>query len=268
MGARTGRSRLRQAFLALARLLEIGWSRRLGLRFNHLLPVGMGRPQVATARRWHLCVLARLSPRLTTNTVQEGRNAVTGGYRSQAPASEKSGLPVSDREAVFLIPVVARCSWVKSRGVVYSRSVGDGGQRSCTQSASPVRRASCSGSIVRPQALQFCLGVGKVIFNRQPLRSLRPGVRVTWSRCDRALLRRSTHSRSGQLIRSWPALAVARSMAGMAGCAATPAVAASMRWPRTGTAADGKIASGLPRQAGDRCPDRGKDVEVLVHAGG
>jgi hypothetical protein len=55
--------------------------------------------------------------------------------------------------------------------VVYSRSVGDGGQGSCTQSASasPVRRASCSGSIVRPQALQFCLGVGKVIFNRQPV---------------------------------------------------------------------------------------------------
>jgi hypothetical protein len=26
--------------------------------------------------------------------------------------------------------------------------------------------------------------------------------------------------------------------------------------------------SGLPRLAGDRCPDRGKDVEVLVHAGG
>jgi hypothetical protein len=53
--------------------------------------------------------------------------------------------------------------------VVYSRSVGDGGQRSCTRSASPVRRASCSGSIVRQQALQFCLGVGKVIFNRQPV---------------------------------------------------------------------------------------------------
>ena len=53
--------------------------------------------------------------------------------------------------------------------VVYPRSAGDGGQRSCTQSASPVRRASCSGSIVRPQALQFCLGVGEVIFNRQPV---------------------------------------------------------------------------------------------------
>jgi hypothetical protein len=25
---------------------------------------------------------------------------------------------------------------------------------------------------------------------------------------------------------------------------------------------------GLPRLAGDRCPDRGKDVEVLVYAGG
>jgi hypothetical protein len=37
------------------------------------------------------------------------------------------------------------------------------------RSASPVRRASCSGSIVRQQALQFCLGVGKVIFNRQPV---------------------------------------------------------------------------------------------------
>jgi len=64
----------------------------------------------------------------------------------------------------------------------------------------------------------------------------------------RAFLRfaHATHSRSGQLIGSWPALAVARSMAGMAGCAATPAVAASMRWPRTGTAAGGKIASGCP----------------------
>ena len=28
---------------------------------------------------------------------------------------------------------------------------------------------SGTGSIVRPQALQFCLGVGKVIFNRQPV---------------------------------------------------------------------------------------------------
>jgi hypothetical protein len=75
----------------------------------------------------------------------------------------ESGLPVSDREAVFSHPGNGPVF------VVYSRSVGDGGQRSCTQSASPVRRASCSGSIVRPQALQFCLGVGKVIFNRQPV---------------------------------------------------------------------------------------------------
>jgi hypothetical protein len=74
--------------------------------------------------------------------------------------------------------------------VVYSRSAGDGGQRSCTRSASPVRRASCSGSIVRRQALQFCLGVGKVIFNRQPVTFVAAGVRVTWFRCDRALLRR------------------------------------------------------------------------------
>ena len=75
----------------------------------------------------------------------------------------ESGLPVSDREAVFSHPGNGPVF------VVYSRSVGDGGQRSCTQSASPVRRASCSGSIVRPQALQFCLDVGKVIFNRQPV---------------------------------------------------------------------------------------------------
>jgi len=35
--------------------------------------------------------------------------------------------------------------------VVYSRSAGNGGQASCTQSASPVRPASCPGSIVRPR---------------------------------------------------------------------------------------------------------------------
>lgn len=124
----------------------------------------MGLPRAATARRWHLCVLARLSPRLTTNPVQEGRNAVTSARLSFAGASiRESGLPVSDREALSSHPGNGPVF------VVYSRSVGDGGQRSCTQSASPVRRASCSGSIVRPQALQFCLGVGKVIFNRQPV---------------------------------------------------------------------------------------------------
>ncbi len=102
--------------------------------------------------------------RLTTNTVQEGRNAVTaGGLSFAGTSSRESGLPVSDREALCSHPGNGPVV------VVYSRSVGDGGQRSCTQSASPVRRASCSGSIVRPQALQFCLGVGKVIVNRQPV---------------------------------------------------------------------------------------------------
>ena len=52
------------------------------------------------------------------------------------------------------------------------------------------------------------------------------------------------HSRSSQLIKPWPALAVARSMAGIADCVATPAMTPSMRWPRAGTVADGKIASG------------------------
>ena len=78
---------------------------------------------------------------------------------------------MSDREALFsLIPVNGPVV------VVYSRSVGDGGQASCTQSASPVRPASCPGSIVRPRTLQFCLGVGKVIFNRQPVTFVAVGV--------------------------------------------------------------------------------------------
>ena len=94
-------------------------------------------------------------------TVQEGVTQLPPGRLSFAGASiRESGLPVSDREALSSHPGNGPVF------VVYSRSVGDGGQRSCTQSASPVRRASCSGSIVRPQALQFCLGVGKVIFNR------------------------------------------------------------------------------------------------------
>ena len=74
------------------------------------------------------------------------------------------------------------------------------------------------------------------------------------------------HSRSSQLIKPWPGLAVARSMAGIADCVATPAMTLSMRWPRAGTVADGKDRSGQPRLAGDRCPGRGKDIEVLVHA--
>jgi len=60
--------------------------------------------------------------------------------------------------------------------VVYSRSAGNGGQASWTRSASPVRPESCPGSIVRPRALQFCLGVGKVIFNRQPVTPVAAGV--------------------------------------------------------------------------------------------
>jgi hypothetical protein len=165
MGARTGRSRLRQAFLALARRFCNRVVKKTGIGLQSPTPgrhgtsAGGHGPPLAS-----LCVLARLSPRLTTNTVQEGRNAVTaGGLSFAGTSSRESGLPVSDREALFSHlgngPVF----------VVYSRSVGDGGQRLCTQSASPVRRASCSGSIVRPQALQFCLGVGKVIFNRQPV---------------------------------------------------------------------------------------------------
>jgi hypothetical protein len=52
------------------------------------------------------------------------------------------------------------------------------------------------------------------------------------------------HSRSSQLIKPWPALAVARSMAGIADCVATPAMTPSMRWPRAETVADGKIGPG------------------------
>ena len=134
----------------------IGWSRRLGSRFNHLLPVGMGRPQAATARRWHLCARPGYHRRLTTSTVQEGVTRLPPGRLSFAGASiGESGLPVSDREALCSRPGNGPVV------VVYSRSAGDGGQRSCTRSASPVRRASCSGSIVRPQALQILPGRGR-----------------------------------------------------------------------------------------------------------
>jgi len=158
MGARTGRSRLRQAFQPSRGVSAIGWSRRLGSRFNHLLPVGIGRPQAATARRWHLCAWPGYHRCLTTYTVQEG---VTVGHSYPRAAIvagasiRESGLPVSDREALSSHPGNGPVV------VVYSWSVGDGGQRSCTQSASPVRRASCSGSIVRPQALQILPGRGQ-----------------------------------------------------------------------------------------------------------
>ena len=134
----------------------IGWSRRLGSRFNHLLPAGMGRPQAATARRWHLCVLARLSPAPHHQHSAGGRHAVTPRAAIVAGASiGESGLPVSDREALCSHPGNGPVV------VVYPRSAGDGGQRSCARSASPVRRASCSGSIVRPQALQILPGRGR-----------------------------------------------------------------------------------------------------------
>jgi len=116
----------------------------------------MGRPQAAAARRWHLCVLARLSPPPHHQHSAGGRNAVTPRAAIVAGASiRESGLPVSDREALSSHPGNGPVV------VVYSRSVGDGGQRSCTRSASPVRRASCSGSIVRPQALPILPGRGQ-----------------------------------------------------------------------------------------------------------
>jgi hypothetical protein len=51
-------------------------------------------------------------------------------------------------------------------GVVYSRSAGNGGQTSCTRSASAVRRASCPVRSCGRRPCRFCLAVGKVIFNR------------------------------------------------------------------------------------------------------
>jgi hypothetical protein len=99
--------------------------------------------------------------------------------------------------------------------------------------------------------------------------STRPSARPRTRRAcpgSKTSSRDPAHSRSSQLIKPWPALAVARSMAGIADCVATPAMTPSMWWPRAGTVADGKDRSGQPRLAGDRCPDRGKDIEVLVHA--
>ena len=77
--------------------------------------------------------------------------------------------------------------------------------------------------------------------------STRPSARPRTRRACPGLedeLRGPAHSRSSQLIKPWPALAVARSMAGIADCVATPAMTPSMRWPRAGTVADGKIGPG------------------------
>ena len=164
MGARTGRSRLRQAFLALARRFCNRVVKKTGIALQspapgrHRTSAGGHGPPLASLR------LARLSPAhhhqhsasLTTNTVQEGLTQLPPRAAIVAGASiRESGLPVSDREALSSHPGNGPVV------VVYSRSAGDGGRRSCTRSASPVRRASCSGSIVRPQALQILPGRGR-----------------------------------------------------------------------------------------------------------
>ena len=164
MGARTGRSRLRQAFLALARRFCDRVVKKTGIALQSPAPGRHG-----TFAGGHGPPLASLRPGpVITGAYHQhsagGRHAVTPRAaivrRRQHP---RKRLPVSDREALCSHPGNGPVV------VVYSRSAGDGGQRSYTRSASPVRRASCSGSIVRPQALQFCLDVGKVIFNRQPV---------------------------------------------------------------------------------------------------
>jgi hypothetical protein len=165
MGARTGRSRLRQALSSpRAAFLQSGgqedWDRASITCSRSAWDVRRRpRPAVGIFASWP--GYHRASP---PTQCRRGVTQLPPGRLSFAGASiRESGFPVSDREALSSHPGNGPVF------VVYSRSVGDGGQRSCTQSASPVRRASCSGSIVRPQALQFCLGVGKVIFNRQPV---------------------------------------------------------------------------------------------------
>ncbi len=187
MGARTGRSRLRQAFLALARRFCNRVVKKTGIALQSPVP---GRHGTSAGGHGPPLASLRPGPVITAPHHQHsagGRNAVTAEGLSFAGASiRESGLPVSDREALFSHPGNGPVF------VVYSRSVGDGGQRSCTQSASPVRRASCSGSIVRPQALQFCLGVGKVIFNRQPVTFVAAGCASDLVPMRSRLLRRST----------------------------------------------------------------------------
>ena len=64
----------------------------------------------------------------------------------------------------------------------------------------------------------------------------------------------------------WPALAVAWSLAGIAVCGPAREGAIDAAAGRDSCRREDRC--GQPRLAGDRCLDRGKDIEVLVHAGG
>jgi hypothetical protein len=157
MGARTGRSRLRQALSSpRAAFLQSGgqedWDRASITCSRSAWDVRRRpRPAVGIFASWP--GYHRASP---PTQCRRGVTQLPPGRLSFAGASiRESGFPVSNREALSSHPGNGPVF------VVYSRSVGDGGQRSCTQSASPVRRASCSGSIVRPQALQILPGRGQ-----------------------------------------------------------------------------------------------------------
>src|SRR6266581_6469366 len=101
MGARTGRSRLRQAFLALARRFCNRVVKKTGIALQspapgrHRTSAGGHGPPLASLR------LARLSPAPHHLHSAGGPNAVTPRAAIVAGASiQASGLPVSDREAL------------------------------------------------------------------------------------------------------------------------------------------------------------------------